>query len=153
MTSYLLVALLACGVIEHIHGLDDGISAEFALMLERCCTMQFASLRRILEPPSAERIASHSAASAEAESTSASIVANKSGAYIRTRPPAAFPQVARRSAHRHDHIHPTDQQTPVDNRKEKLIDRVANTRRSRRRLRQCDRPDGRLGYAAAIPVD
>ena len=42
--------------------------------------MQFGvPLRRILEPPSAERIASHSAASAEAESTGTSIVANKSG--------------------------------------------------------------------------
>ena len=42
MTSYLLVALLACGVIEHIHGLDDGISAEFAFDVQkRLLHMQF----------------------------------------------------------------------------------------------------------------
>ena len=50
MTSYLLVALLACGVIEHIHGLDDGISAEFAFDVQkRLLHMQFGvPLRRIL---------------------------------------------------------------------------------------------------------
>ena len=45
-----------------------------------CCICSSASPRgESLEPPSAERIASHSAASAEAESTGASIAANKSG--------------------------------------------------------------------------
>ena len=35
MTSDLLVALLSGRVIEHIHGFDDGVSAEFAFDAEQ----------------------------------------------------------------------------------------------------------------------
>ena len=87
-----------------------------------CCICSSASpCGESLEPPSAERIASHSAASAEAESTGTSIAANKSRLRIFGR--GRLPPFLKLLVGQHiggDHIHPTDQQTPVDNRKESL---------------------------------
>lgn len=148
MTSYLLVALLACGVIEHIHGLDDGISAEFAFDVQkRLLHMQFGVPSwRILGTTIG---GTHSLAFGRISGSGIHRRFHR-GEQIRLRifGRGRLPPFLKLLVGQHiggDHIQPTDQQTPVYDRKEKLIDRVANTRRSRRRSGNAIDPMAGLG--------
>ena len=156
MTSYLLVALLACGVIDHILGLDDGFTAEFSFDVQkRLLHMQFGVPSwRILGTTIG---GTHSLAFGRISGSGIHRRFQR-GEQIRLRKfgRGRLPPFLKLLVGQHiggDHIQPTDQQTPVYDRKEKLIDRVANTRRSRRRRGLCDRPGVRLGYAEALPFD
>ena len=121
MTSYLLVALLACGVIEHIHGLDDGISAEFAFDVQkRLLHMQFGVPSwRILGTTIG---GTHSLAFGRISGSGIHRRFHR-GEQIRLRifGRGRLPPFLKLLVGQHiggDHIQPTDQQTPVYDRKE-----------------------------------